>query len=54
MPQGGVLSPTLFSVYVNDIPLAEKDKETSLLFADDIVYLLKFKFRAKGRLIESA
>ena len=52
--QGGVLSPTLFSFYINDVPLATGEDETTLLFADDIVYRLSFTFREKNKLLKGA
>ena len=34
IPQGSILSPLLFSIYVNDISLARK-KFTAIVYADD-------------------
>jgi len=37
LPQSSVLAPTLFAIFINDIPLAlEKSKSYSVLFADDL------------------
>jgi hypothetical protein len=48
------LHSTLFSVYLNDVPVASNGAEERLLFADDIVYTLRFPYKRGKSEIQKA
>ena len=43
VPQGSVLGPLLFSLYINDMPNCVPDNTTILMYADDTILFIEDK-----------
>ena len=50
VPQGSILSPTLFIFYTNDIPPPIHGESCDVLFADDVTQVIEFRGRDREEL----
>ena len=49
VPQGGVLSPTLFNIYTSNIPLSPKDIQITTYADDDITITVSYTKHCKAQ-----
>ena len=50
VPQGGILSPTLYIMYTKDVPVPQNDNNLNVIFADDITQVIQNKENDKQQL----